>query len=409
MRPRSARRSRKRTALVILCLVLVLSTSGCWDYHPVTTRALVVGMAVDKGETGQGRYEVTLQIVIPQAIKGAAGGGAGGAAAGGPPFYITSANGETFLEALKNLQTVNGRQIFLGHVRVVIFGEGLAMEGLRPIVEELARYAELDKAAFSMIARGAKGKDILALSSPPDKMASTSLHSTFTVADQHPNTVRVRLAEFYIRGWEPGFDQGLPTVFMPGTTTEGGAAATTQPGGGGQDRTEPVVGGVALLNDQAWRLVDWLSFEETTGLLYLLGKAEHDSLRLGPSESGEYDEVLHLVIRRKVRLITEGGQIRFRIDLMGKGRIGEVRSTTLTTTEGDFVRIQNEAARAIEAQARETLRRLQEAGSDVLGLGSMVLYQRPELWEKIDWSSLFPTVPVEVRATVRLKRKGLIS
>ncbi|MHB0884724.1 MAG: Ger(x)C family spore germination protein [Bacillota bacterium] len=391
--------SRARRLLAgAFALLLLVPQAGCWDYHAVTSRAFILGMAVDPAP--EGGYRITLQVAIPVKMKASGGGAGGGAGAGaGPDFFLERGTGRTLVDALANIQQHTGRVLFFGHMRTVIFGEELAAgpDGLEPIVEEIARYPPIDKLGWAMVARGASAGDLFSVTHPGEKLPSLFLSMTFDNARIQDATIPVSLFEFFIRGWEPGRFEGLPTVEIT-MGQEGSPDSGPTPG--------LAVRGFALFDN--WKPVGWLSSEETRDLLFLRGRARHVGLSLPREERGQYDEVRHLTARTRLKpVVGPGGDVRFEIEVRVVGDVAEVAGRQMQLTSQDMLRVQKETERFLEERLQATMERLKLAGADVLGLGSHLYYRYPAVWDAINWDEYYRTVPVRITVRVRLVRKGL--
>src|SRR5690606_24683298 len=108
-----------------LCVILVLSmiVTVCWDRREQEDRELVIAMAVDTEKKG---IHVTSQVPIPAVIVGK-GGGSGGS--GGKSTVNFNARGETLSAALENMRRKLNKNLFLGYLEVMLFGEEKARSG----------------------------------------------------------------------------------------------------------------------------------------------------------------------------------------------------------------------------------------------------------------------------------------
>lgn len=379
-----------------MSLLLLLTLAGCWDYHPITSRVFVLGMAVDLAP--EGGYLISLQVPAPAKLKPSGGGAPGGAsgAAPGAEFSLHYGVGPTFIDALEAIQSHMDRVFFFGHMRTVIFGEDVAAAGLSPLMEELVRYPQIDKLAWGMVARGAPAREFLTLPCSQEGLSSLFLSKTFDNARVQDMTVPVNLSQFYIRAWEPGYFEGLPTIeispdaFAPGQSSPVAIGAR----------------GFALFDD--WKMVGWLSPEETRSLRFLRGTAEHVSFSLPDGGEGRFDEVRQMSAQTLIKVsLDANGAPRFEISVKVAGNLAGTAEQKIKLESGDVERIQQETASFLQARLAETVEHLKESGSDVLGLGSRLFYRFPKTWDAIDWGSYYRTVPVTIKVKVKLLRTGL--
>ncbi|WP_041667350.1 Ger(x)C family spore germination protein [Acetohalobium arabaticum] len=141
------------TILLICCLATVVS--GCWSSREFDSLALVKGIGVDLAKE-EDRVKFTVQLSKPQEQQG--GGQSGGAA---QQFWTTSSTGYSIFEANRNLVKTVGRQPFYSHSEVVIIGEELARQGIKPYIDLFNRDPELRRRSYIAIARGEEAEKIL--------------------------------------------------------------------------------------------------------------------------------------------------------------------------------------------------------------------------------------------------------
>ncbi len=106
----------KKILCLLLCLILLLFT-GCLDSVPLGKRAVVrtVGLDYENGE-----YTAALQLY-------------GQSDSPGGPEIIT-AKGDTLAGLFSNAAIQQGKQLFLGNLRLILFGASLSAEGIEDVL-----------------------------------------------------------------------------------------------------------------------------------------------------------------------------------------------------------------------------------------------------------------------------------
>ncbi|HLO01927.1 MAG TPA: hypothetical protein VK191_02340, partial [Symbiobacteriaceae bacterium] len=141
----------RRAITLLLILTLGLPLPGCWSRIEVNDLAVVSMMAIDKAEDGT--LQIWLQVVAPSHAGGAAGV-PGGSRGQGAPFITLTGKGRTVLDAARHIQTRLSRRIFWAHARVILIGERLAREGVRPAMDFLLRHRELRLDNYILMVKG---------------------------------------------------------------------------------------------------------------------------------------------------------------------------------------------------------------------------------------------------------------
>lgn len=129
----------KKILSFLLCLVLLLST-GCLDSVPLGKRAVVrtVGLDYENGE-----YTAALQLYgQPDSPDG--------------PKTIT-AKGDTLAGLFSNAAVQQGKQLFLGNLRLILFGASLSAEGIQDVLGFLNEYHQISPATQTAVVLGKAG------------------------------------------------------------------------------------------------------------------------------------------------------------------------------------------------------------------------------------------------------------
>lgn len=131
-------RQTPATLLMLIPVLLMLVLPGCWSNIELEQRAMVAGLGVDRSPNG--RLLVTAQIVRPELVAQRRGTGQGG---GGeePAVFVLSAEARTVVEATRIVSKDLGRDLFFPYLEVLVVGEGLAREGMEPVVDWVGRDA----------------------------------------------------------------------------------------------------------------------------------------------------------------------------------------------------------------------------------------------------------------------------
>ena len=130
----------KKILCLLLCLILLLFT-GCLDSVPLGKRAVVrtVGLDYENGE-----YTAALQLY-------------GQSDSPGGPEIIT-AKGDTLAGLFSNAAIQQGKQLFLGNLRLILFGASLSAEGIEDVLGFLNEYHQISPATQTAVVLGKAGE-----------------------------------------------------------------------------------------------------------------------------------------------------------------------------------------------------------------------------------------------------------
>jgi len=114
----------KRLFDFLLCLLLLILLTGCWDNIAIEERGFVVGSALDKSDEvtdEQDQLILTNQFVIPSGIStNAVGGGTGSSA-----FTNLSATGDSIFAMDTDMASLTSKMPFFEHLQLLVVSEDL--------------------------------------------------------------------------------------------------------------------------------------------------------------------------------------------------------------------------------------------------------------------------------------------
>ncbi|MDR2359821.1 MAG: Ger(x)C family spore germination protein [Oscillospiraceae bacterium] len=160
-------------AAVTLCVIL-LSLGGCWSADEISHKAIILGISVDFADTPE-KYLVTAQIARPSQLKASS--------ADGENAYINiSSEGVGVQAALHGFETQLSREIYTGHMELIIFSEEIARSGLTPVLDYFYRSSEARFSTPVIIAEG-RAADLLDIQADLEQMPVSSILGTMSNQD----------------------------------------------------------------------------------------------------------------------------------------------------------------------------------------------------------------------------------
>ncbi|MEG3036571.1 MAG: hypothetical protein RR832_03350, partial [Bacilli bacterium] len=148
-----------------IILVLLLFTTGCWNYNELDDFAIVTGMGVDKDKDG-----IILSVLI-------ANGESMGASnkEGNSESTIITGKGKTISEAIINIETKSAKDLYMGHLNEIVIEDDLAFDSIYDIMDYLIRNPEVVKKYYVLIAKDNKSREILQVLSPLENFPSQNI------------------------------------------------------------------------------------------------------------------------------------------------------------------------------------------------------------------------------------------
>ncbi|GAA0136461.1 Ger(x)C family spore germination protein [Paenibacillus sp. YSY-4.3] len=379
----------KRTIAVALAFCCIVLTSGCWDAIELNRRAVVAGIGIDQAPEDENQLLVTFQVIIADEISGKTGRGA-------TPTSVYFGKGHTISEAIRNASRQVPRLTSTAHTRLITISESIARKGIAEIMDFLDRDSDIRLTADVVIAReDITAEDVTASLTPIGKIMSYSLSE------------KIELTSDQLGGNYPMvIDDIMRDLLTPGggPVINGVEAFGDVKGLGKKSSLESVksplivVGAPAIFKGD--KLVEWLSPNESRGMVWIKNKMKKTSLVLEPDQEigsmgidvirsktnlkAKLEDPLHPVIQVGVKLQLSIREVDTSIDLKNPEVLHKIEA---------------KANEAIAKDLRSVVQKVQSAKSDIFGFGEVIERQSPAVWKKIEgqWDDLFPQLEVEYK------------
>jgi spore germination protein KC len=386
----------RRIVLIVLILILLFS-GGCWSRREINELAIVLGAGLDR--TADNKVQLTLQLARPSAFSGG-GENAGGASPKQNDAWVVTDTGDTVLDAENNLALKVSRRIYWSHNIIIVYGENMAKGGVRDVSNFFMRNPQPRETSWVFVTKG-EAKKVLESHSELEK---TSAQSIALIAGNQPG-YSIMLEDFQQNLTSPGTNPAAPKIQL---------LKLGQPQGVGMEERlrheEVAITGTGVFKDD--RLMGWLDKSETKGLLWLLGKVKRGAIIL-PSP-GQPDKKISLAISRdriKVNPVYDGETIRFNINIEFDMELLEQQSTGDLTRPDKIKEIEMLAAEDVLEKCNAALIKAQrEYGTDIFGFGEAFHREYKNEWKKIKghWNDEFQKAQVNIAVEPHLRLTGML-
>ena len=409
----------------MMLLALLPLLGGCWNRRELTDLNVNTALGFDRVVVdGRPQYRLAVLTLRPTPPSGGGAGGAGGMGqAGAGASQVITVEGNTIYDAVRNFTLRSPRQLFLGHVLLVVIGEETARGGVTEIMDFLSRHRDTRMRALVMVCDGMAAE---ALQSRPKFEQLTSLEVAQIMernSRRGSKAVQTDLFHFIYDLLTPGVEAIVPrlvTVVPPeesspirqqaGATAPGGAGGGAAGGPGGdrpQNRTPFIEGSAVFLGD---RLAGYLNREETMGWLLIRGRAGSGVIPVAFDAAEDNTSFLFLLEgESRVRPVVEEGRISFEVKLHGHGELMEQNRAAINMSKEDWSRLNELINREIVRRCQLAVARSQELRADVFGFGDLLHRKQPRRWKEIkeEWGEIFPTVTVNITSEYTVEHSGL--
>ena len=152
---------------VLFSLIILFILTGCFNYNELNDYSIVTSLAIDYKKDN---YVVSLLISNSNKETNSE-----------KQNTIYSGKGKTIYEAIKDIDLISPKKIYLGHLSSVIISESSAKKGLYNTLELLSEDAQISKNFYIALAKDTDALEILksntSLTNYPSQYISKNIES----------------------------------------------------------------------------------------------------------------------------------------------------------------------------------------------------------------------------------------
>ncbi len=385
---------KKRLFFFLFFSLFALLLTGCYNYHELENLAIVTGLSIDKKDN-----QYVIGVLVANSKKQEAS-----SKEGQSQTIVYEGKGNSVMEAFYNIDLESPKQLYIGHLAVVVIDENIAKNEIEKISDILIRSPESRKNFYVVIARDTKAEDVLKITSPlesyPSQSVSMNLKNTSTYQGISTD---LTYSEFIASMLTPGINPTLPTIKIAGSVKDGEKQQNLE---STDPKTKLQLGTLAIFRNTS--LLGYVN-ENESRMINILNRRTAYSL-----ESVKYEDnniVFHLSnfnIKRKATL-KENKPI-MNISFQATAAINEINANVNLSDPNTMKEINQLLEKRIKQQILHTIHVTQnEFKSDIFGFGNLFYQKYPKYYSKMElkWDEEeYSKVKMNVKVDIDLETKG---
>lgn len=383
----------------LLFILIILSTiflTGCWSSHEVNTLAITVCIGIDKTENG---YLVTEQVLNPRAI-------ASKKATAESPVVIYTAEGNDLAEIVRRFTTQSSRILYNADLRMVVFGEDVAKDGIQNILDYFLRNYEYRTDFYFVIAKNSTANEVLGILTPIESVPGFSMYISLKMSEEKWAAMKsIRIIELVNSIIADGDNPVLTGIEI--SQDEISPKSTDILKQSGEYKKLKYTGLGAFNKD---KIVGWLDEDESKGYNYITDNVKNTI------EYADYDskvkityEIINAKSKTKVYFLENKPAIEVKIKT--KCNIVIVEGEFDVSAEENKQILNKLLASKVKLLCEKALNKAQkELKTDIFGFGEAIHRKYPKTWEKLkdDWNDKFTDLPVNITVEAETNQLGQI-
>ena len=381
----------KKLILIITTLIISVTLTGCGGYEELNNLSIVTAVAFDKTDD---EYELSFLIAnSPKAQTSAKEGEA--------KTTVYTGKGKTIAEASKDIEQIVPKQVYLGHINVVVISEDIAKDGFLKIADWLLRNPQTRKKFYLLQAKDEKAKNILKIVSPLESFPSQSI-ATLIESNSETKSIATSItySNFISQILEKGYDPVLPSITINGSVKEGSNEKNLE-------TTEPesylVLGPLAIYKGD--KLKGFSTKEESWAINVLKGDSKE--INYNVKYQNENISIETSSLKSTIKIIDEKN---IEITISGVGDIYNINNKIDIQDYKEINKIEKAWSSSLKKDLTKVIKKVQNKWqADIFGFGNLIYKNNPNTWEKLEknWNSkYFPHLNIKVKTDLKIDATG---
>jgi spore germination protein KC len=383
--------------LISLLYIQSILLTGCWNSRELNSLAISVCIGIDKTDNG---YLLTQQIINPKAI-------ASKNPSNEAPVIIYSETGKDIFETMRRLSNQCPRRIYSSHLRMVVFGEAFARDGIQDTLDFLLRDREFRTDFYFAIAKGTTANEVLSTLTPLESIPGISINNSLRNSEKSWGfTKTVRIIELVNSLLSEGKNPVLTGIEVTNSGTESDSTDVLRKTGNFRRLKLNSIGAF-----KKQKLIGWLDEDESRGFNYITGNVRSTvGYVLYKKDTKITTEIINTKSKLKTTFVK--GKPVINVSIVLKAKIGAVDGSFDVSKEENKKLITQLIENKVNERCEKALKKVQgELKTDIFGFGEVIHRQYPKTWAKIknNWDKEFTELPVYIASKVEIKELGEIT
>ncbi|MDD2203282.1 MAG: Ger(x)C family spore germination protein [Bacilli bacterium] len=386
----------------VLLIALILCTTGCWNYKELNEIAIIGAIGIDYDDEKE-LFDISVQIL--NAKKTSSGSSSGSEQQS--PVTVYQSKAKTIHEALRNIVLESPKKLYLGHLEILVFGEGFAKKHLEDGVDFFLRDLESRKVFNIVLAKEDKASNIIKILTPLEGMPAHSILQSILSASKNKGIATdITYDEFLSQIYANGTEAVIPTIIIDGKVSDGTDSkdtSTTAP------KTKLRIGTLGIFED--FKLKGYLDQDESIGYNLLQNNLDYSIFSFPCDDKKNYAAVEMNSAKSKVSLSIKDDKPKADIKISIEANLTEYNCKSNLSDEKVIEEISKKAAKNIKGKIDKVIKASQEKYNiDFIGFGEQVYLNNYSYWKKHknEWKNIFPNIEYKINLDLKLPKKGSI-
>ena len=307
---------------------------------------------------------------------------------------------KTIYEAIKEIGLISPKELYIGHLSILIISDSVAKDGINSVLEFLLQEPRSKKNFYIALSKGNKAKDVLSITSPltdfPSQNLATNLKATTNLQGSISaidfNTLLYKLVN-------KGVDLTLNGFVIVGDIKNGVKESNME--------TNKPASYIKLTNQAIFKddkLIAWANKNESRGINIINDKIHEMYIKVKCDDGYIVVDTNTLETKKSV---DKKGNVR--LNTTGKASISEITCDIDLTRPSNIKRIENKVNNKIKELESKAINLSKKNSTDIFGIGLMYYQDYPDSYNKIkDYDKFYKNVKFKSNVDIKINTSGSI-
>lgn len=368
---------------IIISWFLLLIVGGCWNYKELNDYAIATSMAIDYVDN-----EYMVSFLISNGKK----------SDDGKKFQpiLYSGRGKSIYEAIKNVDLISMKQLYIGHLGSVVISDKVAYGGIYDALEFLLEDSGSKKNFYVFLAKDCKAMDVLSITTPISNNEAILMSSNDSYKLQG-SVVDKTFSDVIYELINDGIDTFISSYVVVGDINEGSS----------MDNLESTTPNTYIKLDDLGifkgdKLVAWADKNISKGINIINNSANEIYVNI------DCDDGYIIVNTNDLKTSKEISKDRIKINTKGHASISEVTCNIDLRNKDNIDKIEKDINNKIKELIKNGYDFVRENGSDIFGLGLEYYRNNPNEYKNIDFNYIYSNINPEIVVDIDIKNSGNI-
>lgn len=374
----------------IILLIIPFLLSGC-NYSELNTLGIVTGFAIDYENN-----EYNVSMLVANSKKNESSNKEGEA-----QTTVYSGRGKNLSEVIKQIDRKSPKNVYIGHLGVVIISEEVAKKGMLDISDMLLRSAESRKKFYLIQANGVKAKDVLSTVIPLESFpAQGILALSKSTKINQAITTTMPFSYFITDILKQGVSPTLPSIEIIGNPKEGQNSSLLE---------ETTIETYLKISNMAlYRNDKFIAYAENKES-QIINLLNNNTSSLSTTITDEKNNIGFGIsnIKAKIKLIDTSN---IEINISGNAEIKEINGKYNLQSKKTIEKLEKKLNKVGVSRINSTIDSLQNKyKTDSLGFGNLIYQKYPKEWKKLkkNWEEEnFKNIDIKINSNIKIVSTG---